>query len=110
MSAMVSLIIARLFTEPFIQPQIKEKKSKLRVTGLCDGNSSPVKFPVQKTSNAEMFPFDDVIMFQESIGKMLQSNKCLSSLDVSHNNLGKEYFSRCVGPVLANNTALVTLR
>ena len=37
--------------------------SKLRGTGLCDGNS-PVtgEFPSQKASNAEMFPFDDVIM------------------------------------------------
>ena len=39
-----------------------KKTSKLRVTGLCEGNS-PVtgEFPAQ-TSNAEMFPFDDVIM------------------------------------------------
>ena len=41
-----------------------KKRSKLRVTCLCAGNS-PVagEFPVQKASNAEkMFPFDDVIM------------------------------------------------
>ena len=37
--------------------------SKLRVTGLCVGNS-PVtgEFPAQRASNAKMFPFDDVIM------------------------------------------------
>ena len=37
--------------------------SKLRVTGLCEGNL-PVtgKFPAQRASNAENFPFDDVIM------------------------------------------------
>ena len=42
----------------------KTKTSKLRVTGLCEGNS-PVtgEFPTQKASNAEMFPFDDVIMY-----------------------------------------------
>ena len=39
-----------------------KKTSKLRVTGLCKGNS-PVTFPAQRASNAEkMFPFDDVIM------------------------------------------------
>ena len=40
-----------------------KKKSKLRVTGLCVGNS-PVtgKFHVQMASNAEKFPFHDVIM------------------------------------------------
>ena len=40
-----------------------KKTSKLRVTGLCAGNS-PVtgEFPAQRASTAEMFPFDDVIM------------------------------------------------
>ena len=42
-----------------------EKTSKLHVTGLCAGNS-PVtgEFSAQKASNAEMFPFDDVIMLE----------------------------------------------
>ena len=50
-----------LFTAPFIQTQITET-SKLCVTVLCGGNS-PVtgEFPVWMASNAEMFPFDDVI-------------------------------------------------
>ena len=40
-----------------------KKISKLRVTGLCAGNS-PVtgEFPAQRVSKAEMFPFDDVII------------------------------------------------
>ena len=40
-----------------------KKTSKLRVTGLCEGNS-PVtgEFPTQKASNAETVSFDDVIM------------------------------------------------
>ena len=40
-----------------------KETSKLRVTGLCAGNS-PVtgEFPAQMVSNAEMFLFDDVIM------------------------------------------------
>ena len=44
----------------------KSKKTpKLRVTALCAGNS-PVtgEFPTQMASNAEIFPFDDVIMLQ----------------------------------------------
>ena len=51
----------RLCTQPFIQAQIKT--SKLRLTGLCAGNS-PVtgEFPVQMAGDAEIFPFDDVIM------------------------------------------------
>ena len=42
-----------------------KKTSKLRVTGLCAGNSpgnSPHKWPVTR----KMFPFDDVIMSQVS--------------------------------------------
>ena len=41
-----------------------KKTSKLRVTGVCAGNSPGTgEFPAQMASNAEkMFPFDDVIM------------------------------------------------
>ena len=40
-----------------------KKTLKLRVTGLYAGNSTvPGEFPAQMASNAEMFPFDDVIM------------------------------------------------
>ena len=44
---------SRLFTEPFIQAQIKEN-IKLSVTGICAGNS-PVNWelPAQTASNAE---------------------------------------------------------
>ena len=42
---------------------ILKKTSKLRVTGLCAGNSTVTgEFPAQRASNAENFPFDDVIM------------------------------------------------
>ena len=54
---------SRLFTQPFIQTQIKET-TQLRVTGLCEGNSTVTgEFPTQRASNAEIFPFDDVIMY-----------------------------------------------
>ena len=40
-----------------------KKTTKLRVTGLCEGNS-PVtgEFPAQSPVTRKMFPFDDVIM------------------------------------------------
>ena len=51
-----------LFTQPFIQAQIKEN-IKLRVTGLCAGNSPwPVNSPHKGPVTQKMFPFDDVIM------------------------------------------------
>ena len=41
-----------------------KKTSKLRFTGLCVGNSpGPVNSPHKRASYAEMFPFDDVIMY-----------------------------------------------
>ena len=40
--------------------------SKLRVTGLCVGNSpGPVNFPHKWPVTRKMFPFDDVIMQQD---------------------------------------------
>ena len=42
-----------------------KKTSKLRVTGLCVGNSpGPVKSPYKGPVTRKMFPFDDVIMAQ----------------------------------------------
>ena len=43
-----------------------KKTSKLCVTGLCEGNS-PVtsEVPSQRASNAEIFPFDDVVMSKQ---------------------------------------------
>ena len=38
-----------------------KKTSKLRVTGLCSGNS-PVNSPHKRTVTRKMFPFDDVIL------------------------------------------------
>ena len=50
-------LLNRLFS-----PRSK-KTSKLRVTVLCARNSPVIsEFPAQMASNAEMFPFDDVIM------------------------------------------------
>ena len=45
-----------------------KKTSKLRVTGLCAGNS-PVtgKFSTQMASIRKMFPFDDIIMITRAV-------------------------------------------
>ena len=55
-----------------------KKTSKLRVTGLCAGNS-PVtgEFPAQMASNAETVPFDDVIMKRR---EMMWRWKCTDGL------------------------------
>ena len=44
-----------------------KKTSKLRVTGLCEGNSpGPVNSPHKGPVTRKMFPFDDVIMYTVS--------------------------------------------
>ena len=49
-----------------------KKTSKLRVTGLCAGNSPGTgEFSAQMASNAEMCPFDDVIMCYWGYGSRL---------------------------------------
>ena len=45
-----------------------KKTSKLRVTGLCAGNS-PHKWPVTR----KMFPFDDVIMTVHNISDIMKT-------------------------------------
>ncbi|OWF49630.1 uncharacterized protein LOC110451468 [Mizuhopecten yessoensis] len=46
----------------------------------------------------------------ECIGQMLRMNQTLAYLDISNNNLGIDYFSKCVGPALKTNTSIQTLR
>ena len=62
MNAMASQINYVSIAKPFVQASTKET-SKLRVTGLCEGNS-PVtgEFPAQRPVTRKMFSFDDVIM------------------------------------------------
>ena len=66
-----------------------KKTSKLRVTGLCEGNSPMTgeftavtgEFPAQKPVTRNMFPFDDVIMKTGNIdvGDECPSMKCEAS-------------------------------
>ena len=70
MSVMASQITSLTIVYSTAYSKRRSKKaSKLRVTGICKGNS-PVtgEFPAQKASNVEKFPFDDVIMIYFSIG------------------------------------------
>lgn len=45
-------------------------------------------------------------LLKECLGDMLSVNSTLERLDVSGNNLGSDYFSRCVGPALMRNNSL----
>ena len=71
---MSAIAASRLFTQPFVQAQIKENiKALLQL--LCEGNS-PVtgEFPaphlwitLTKTIDAEMFTFHDAIMHASGV-------------------------------------------
>ena len=52
----------------------QKKTSKLRVTGFVRG------FPTQTDSNAEMFPFDGVIMYQMNIRAI---RSCIIEISIS---------------------------
>ena len=66
MSAMASEITGVSIIYPTVCSDADQRK--LRFTGLCEGNP-PVNgaFPSQRASNAEMFPFDDVIMHRMTL-------------------------------------------
>ena len=61
-----------------------KKTSKLCVTDLCAGNS-PVtgEFPAKSASNAEKFPFDDVIVL--FLEHSLEQGSTVSTLPIDHN-------------------------
>ena len=50
-----------LFTQPFIQAEIKENIKAPRNWPLCGDFAGTGEFPAQMAGNAEMFSFDDVI-------------------------------------------------
>ena len=63
MSTMACQIISVSSVCSTVSSDADQRKQKFCVTGLCEGNP-PVTgaFPSQKTSDAENFPFDDVII------------------------------------------------
>ena len=52
-----------MFTQPFIQEQIKENIQALRYWPLCGEFTGPRWIPRKWSVTRKMFPFDDVIMF-----------------------------------------------
>ena len=56
-----------------------KKILKLRITGLCEGNS-PVtgEFPAQRPVTRKVFPFDDVIMVLKAVVLMSQKSRLMS--------------------------------
>ena len=63
MTAMASQITSVSIVRSTICSGRSKETSKLRVTGLCEGNQPMTGgFPSQMVSDAEKFPFDDVIM------------------------------------------------
>ena len=65
-----------------------KKTSKLRVTGLCVGNSlGPVNSPHKGPVTRKMFPFDDVIMLMKMSGPILPTDSSSQS---------REWKSNCV--------------
>ena len=70
-----------------------KKISKLRVTGLCEGNSPGTgEFPAQMTSNAEMSPFDDVIMNKRPVSP-LWTTLSTCHLNASYATIGAAFLS-----------------
>ena len=79
-----------------------KKTSKLRVTGLCVGNSpGPVNSPHKGPVTRKMFPFDDVIMYTWMIGikrHVPNHNKARRSATLVH-NFWDIIYSTCVADV-----------
>ena len=63
-----------MFTQPFIQMQIQENIKALRHWPLCGEFTG--EFPAQMASNAENFPFDDLMMPYVTLVGQLQSGSC----------------------------------
>ena len=87
-----------------------KKTSKLHITGLCEVNS-PVtsEFSAQRASNAEMFPFGDVIMVSSGIyqlhlwlmiwigGRTDSKDPCLLDKTFSWlRHFGKQWLESCL--------------
>ena len=82
-----------------------KKTSKLRVTGLCVGNSpKPVNSPHKGPVTRKMFPFDDVIMWNDNWHRFVWQICCWITHHCLLNSLfldnTKENFKACIaGPM-----------
>ena len=85
------------------QRRRSKKSSKLRVVGLCAGNSPGTgEFPAQKASNAENIPFDDAIMRKSPKSLMWHGRSCRN---YTHKWLGFKYGN--IGCASVSNTMYV---
>ena len=72
-----------------------KKTSKLRVTGLCVGNSpGPVNSPHKGPVTRKMFPFDDVIMFWSNEVNVTLIGLPQTSPDTTNLTLGASFTYR----------------
>ena len=62
-------LASRLFTQPFIQAQIKENIKASRHWLLWEEFTGDRRIPTQRARNADLFLFDDVIMYIK-VGQM----------------------------------------
>ena len=58
----------RLFTEPFVQAQIKENIRAPRHGPLCGNSPVTGEFPALRPVTRKMFPFDDIIKIIKMLG------------------------------------------
>ena len=89
-----------------------KKTSKFRVTGLCEGNS-PVtgEFPAQRASNAEKFPFDDVIMGSRWLENTIQIPPwdCFTSIIQDDIIIVSSHYSDVIISTMASQVTGVTI-
>ena len=97
MAAIASQITSLTIVYLTVYPRCRSKKtSKLRVTGLCEGNS-PVNSPHKGPVTRKIFPFDDVIMFPILYGGMYGGNE-LSVFSLGLNkDICDTYIASCGG-------------
>ena len=89
-----------LFIQSFIQAEIKENILKLRVTGLCVGNSpGPVNSPHKGPVTRKMFPFDDVIMLQDTEVRSALLVQIMTCHLVSNNPLSESILATSFGKI-----------
>ena len=87
-----------------------KKTSKLRVTGLCAGNSpAPVNSPHKWPVTRKMFPFDDVIMFMPHLIPVLGAPNPFTDHPIQYREghlNGKHYSDVIMGAMTSQITSL----
>ena len=107
---------SRLFTQSLIQAQIKENIKAPRHWPLCGEFTGTGEFPAKRASNAEMVPFDDVIMGFDPLAWLAQSYTCRFATvpsDVTLHTMGKFHLyqtkQNCICTISAKMKSIVFL-